>query len=154
MMAMDDSVRVVTWNVNGLLDKIKRGAVLRYAKRLGADILLLQETHMLGTKLPFLARYGYTQVFHAGFSRGSRGVAILIRGSVPLVVTKVTRDRLGRYVLVSGSMGGHPYTFCSVYAPPPLTSTFLESISRLLSEVQEGILILGGDRKSVCRERV
>ena len=46
MAVMDDSVRVVTWNVNGLLDKIKRGAVLRYAKHLGADILLLQETHV------------------------------------------------------------------------------------------------------------
>ena len=144
MVTMDDYIKVVTWNVNGLLDRIKRGAVLRCAKRMGADVLLLQETHMLGTKLPFLARYGYTQVFHAGFSRGSRGVAILTRGSLPLVVTKVVQDRLGQYVLVSGSIRGRLYAFCSVYAPPPLTSTFLENITRLLSEVQEGALNLGG----------
>ena len=142
---MDDSIRVVTWNVNGMLDKIKRGAVLRYAKTLGAGILLLQETHLMGTKLPFLARYGYAQIFHAGFTRGSRGVAVLVRKDVPLVVSKVTQDRLGRYILISGSMGGRLYTFCSVYAPPPLSSTFLEIMSSLVANVQEGLLIMGGD---------
>ena len=116
---MADFIRVVTWNVNGLLNKIKRGAVLRYAKTSGAGILLLQETHLMGDKLPFLARYGYTQIYHAGFTRGSRGVAILVRRDVPLVVTKVSQDRLGRFILVSGCMGGRLYTFCSVYARPP-----------------------------------
>ena len=47
-------VDVLTWNVNGLLDWIKRGAVLRYFKRLGTAVAMLQEMHLMGTKFAFL----------------------------------------------------------------------------------------------------
>ena len=70
---------IITWNVNGLLDRIKRGAVLKNLKRLGPGVALLQETHLLGTRCSFLARLGFDRVFHAGHSRGSRGVAILLK---------------------------------------------------------------------------
>ena len=76
-------------------------------------------------------------------------MAILIRRGVPLVVSRVVHDRLGRYVWISGSMGSRPYTFCSLYAPPPLYSTFLEIMSLLVADVQDGMLILGGDWNAV-----
>ena len=49
---------LLTWNVNGLLDKIKRGVVLKHTCRSNPDIALLQETHLLGHNTPFLARMG------------------------------------------------------------------------------------------------
>lgn len=39
-------MRIVTWNVKGLRSAGKRYMVLRYLKRLGADVALLQETHL------------------------------------------------------------------------------------------------------------
>ena len=117
-MTMAEYVHVVTWNVNGLLDKIRRGAILRHAKRLGADILMIQETHLMGNKTPFLARYGFSQVYHAGFTRGSRGVAILIWRHVSLKMDTVQTDRLGRSIMISGVREGRPCSLCCVYAPP------------------------------------
>ena len=116
---MADTVYVAMWNVNGLLDKLKRGVVLRHAKRLGVDVLLLQETHLMGNKAPFLARFGFSQVFHAGFTRGSRGVAILVRSHVPLKVDSVSADRLRRYLMITGELERGPCSFCCIYSLPP-----------------------------------
>lgn len=81
-------LRIVSWNISGVLDQIKQGAVLRQAKRYGADSLMLQETHLSCTKAMCLLRYGYAQVFHAGFTRGSRGVAVLIHKLGPYIHSK------------------------------------------------------------------
>ena len=39
---MKDSIKFLSWNVNGLGDKIKRGDVTQYIKRKGPDVVLLQ----------------------------------------------------------------------------------------------------------------
>ena len=68
--------QVITWNVNGLLDVIKRGAVLRSLKSMGPAVAMLQETHLLGSKCNFLSRLGFDRSYHPSFIRGSRGAAI------------------------------------------------------------------------------
>ena len=71
------AISVMTWNVSGL-DKMKKEAVLRAAHRAEVDILLLQETHLMGNHAPFLAWAGFGYAYHSGFVRGSRGEGILI----------------------------------------------------------------------------
>ncbi|KAJ1181483.1 hypothetical protein NDU88_006690 [Pleurodeles waltl] len=56
-------------------DHIKRSVVLCFAKCKSPDVLLLQKTHLLGTRFLFLSRYGYGCVYLAAYSRGSHGVA-------------------------------------------------------------------------------
>ena len=66
-------LKVLLWNVNGLNDRLKRGAVLSYVKRMTATVIFLQETHMLGTRCPFLHRYGYDSLpcgVHKGLNWG------------------------------------------------------------------------------------
>lgn len=111
-------IRIVSWNVRGAPDKIKRRSSLRQAKRYGGDILMLQETHLLGTKVPCLLRYGFAQAFHAGFTRGSRGVAILVHKRVPYLHNKSWVDTQGRYLFIQGTIYGEQITLGSIYAPP------------------------------------
>lgn len=113
------TLHIMTWNVNGLLDKVKRTAVLRYAQRHMVDLLLLQETHLVGHRCPFLARYGFGEVWHAAFSRGSRGVAILARHGLPFVVRKATHDPNGCFMILEGNFGDQPLHLLSVYSPHP-----------------------------------
>ena len=108
---------VMTWKVNGLLGRIKRGAVMRYLKRKGPAVALLQETHLLGTKCSFLGRLGYDRVYHAGFTRGSRGAAILLHRSLTLTVGDSRWDPGGRFMVVWGLMEGRAYNLVSVYGP-------------------------------------
>ena len=92
--------QILTWNVNGLLDCIKRGAVLRYLKRLCPEVVMLQETHLMGTKCGFLGRMGFDRVYHAGYTRGSRGVAILLKQTFPFIATGSRADPQGRFIAV------------------------------------------------------
>ena len=40
------SVRIITWNVRGLNNMKKRYGIQAYAKRRGAQVVMLQETHL------------------------------------------------------------------------------------------------------------
>ena len=101
---MPHALKVLTWHVNGILNKIKRGAVLRHTHRLNPDIALLQETHLLRHNTPFLARMGYGATFYSGFTRGASGVMILIRSCIQFVCDKVWHDQLCRYIGVTGKI--------------------------------------------------
>ena len=51
----------------------------QYLRRLRPDFALLQQTHLLGTNCAFIGRGTYKLLVHAGFTSGSRGVAILVK---------------------------------------------------------------------------
>ena len=80
--------RVITWNVNGLLDKFTCSVVLKTAKLYYPQILLLQETHIMGHRCPLLTSYGYGRVYHAGFTGRSCGVAILLHNHFHIIHTQ------------------------------------------------------------------
>lgn len=143
------SLRIVSWNVRGTLDKIKRGAILKFAKRAHADVLLLQETHLMGTKALCFQRFGYTQVFHSGFVRGSRGVAILVHHRAFFIHTKTWHDTQGRYLFVYGTINGEPLVLGSVYAPPPLSWGLVEILIALWTDLPDSPTVVGGDWNDV-----
>ena len=99
----------------------------------------------MGTKCPFLGRYGYDRVYHAGFSRGSRGVAILLRRSFPLVVLGSRSDPMGRYVVIWGLLNGRACSFVCIYIPPQLHSLTFRDLGKVLLGIPPGALIIGGD---------
>ncbi|KAJ1132029.1 hypothetical protein NDU88_010359 [Pleurodeles waltl] len=99
-------MQVLSWNVNGLLDKIKRSTVFNALRRYTTSMVLLQKTHLLGTHCSMLARGGHDRVYQADFSKGSRGVAALLHRSLPIVITGTQLDPQGRYAVVSGMLGG------------------------------------------------
>ena len=137
--------QIVTWNVNGLLDRIKRGAVLSCLKRMGPEVAMLQKTHLMGTKCEFLGRFGFNRVYHAGFARGSRGVAIILKKSFPFAVLGSRSDPLGRFVAVWGKIDGEAYNFVSVYMPPHLHAQTLRDLGEIILDLPPGVLVMGGD---------
>ena len=143
------SFNVVTWNVNGLNDRIKRTAVLQFLKRHRPFVALLQETHLLGNKCPFLARFGFNRVFHSRNTRGSRETAILLHRAFPLVVAKVSPDARGCYVVVEGSLNGRHVNFVSVYVPPMMSKVTFADLTDLLSALLQGLTFVGGDYNDV-----
>ena len=139
------TTKFLSWNVNGLGDKIKRGIVSKYIKRQGPDIVLLQETHMLGNMCKALDRGGYKMIAHSGFTRGSRGVGILVKKSLPLSVTRTWSDPRGRFIIITGLLRGKGINIGSLYIPPRLHDQTLPDIGRTLLQLPEGHIILGGD---------
>ena len=44
---MTKNLGIITWNVNGILNPIKRKKCLSYLKSQGADVAFLQEVHLI-----------------------------------------------------------------------------------------------------------
>ena len=145
-------IRVLSWNVNGLGDRIKRRIVSQFLKRHSPDVVLLQETHLKGNTYRALDRGGYQIKAHAGFTSGSRGVGILIKKSLPFVIQATHTDMQGRYIAVTGMWAGQVLNILSIYVPPRLHHQLFPDLGDLLLQLPKGALLMGGDFNLVMDE--
>lgn len=78
-----ESVKVISFNVNGVLNVIKMNKILSKLRKEKAQIALLQETHMNQVDHLRLKRKGFKYVFSSSVkSKHKRGVATLISGTL------------------------------------------------------------------------
>lgn len=88
--------KLISLNVNGLLNPIKHSKILTKLKRENKDIAFLQETHMMGKEHEKLKRRGFKYVFaSSNGSKHTRGVAILISGRIIYEHILTTSDKEG-----------------------------------------------------------
>ena len=69
-------LKIISLNVNGLNNQIKRRKILLQLKRAGGDVLFLQETHL--TKKEH-SKLGKGFIYSSSYGSQKRGVAIIIR---------------------------------------------------------------------------
>lgn len=97
-------LNLISWNVRGLNSPVKRGKVYAHLKKLGAEIVFLQETHIKTTTKFSIKAPWMSQVYQSNFTNKARGVAIVIKKSVPFVHKQTIKDRNGRYLIVCGEI--------------------------------------------------
>ena len=145
-----NKIVLISLNVNGIKNKIKRHKILLYLKSLNCDIAMLQETHLNVTEAKKLRQNWVGQLFSSPGGKASRGVSILISKNMPFKSSSVHVDQEGRYIIVSGWLQNEKVTLVNVYAPNILQSKFFASLCPTIARSTEGPLIIGGDFNSVC----
>lgn len=148
----DVGLRLISWNVNRLGDKIKRGIVLQFLKRHSPDVVLLQETHLKGNVCNAMSRLGYHLTAHFASTSGSRGVGIMLRKSFPMTIDQTHTDPEGIFAVLSGTLEGQRLHLQSIYAPPGLQAPTFTDLGKLLLELPEGRVIIGGDFNSIVSD--
>lgn len=139
-------INIISYNVNGLLNPIKRNKVLTKMKREQAQIVYLQETHLDLKEHEKLKRLGFTNMFSSSYKSGRRrGVAILVSGKLQFEKVFEKSDREGRYILIRGHIEGIPITLMNIYEPPGSDINFFKSVVDLMVSETVGLLICGGD---------
>lgn len=121
------TLTVISFNVNGILNPAKRRQVLTKMKRENAQIVLLQKTHRTAQEHEKLKMMGFSRVYPSSYKSGHRrGVAILTSNQIPFeLVSKIT-DKKGRYTVVTGKIFYVNITICNVYAPTSSDFFFLQ----------------------------
>lgn len=148
-----DKLTLVTYNIHGLNHPIKRKKVLSQLKKMQCSIALLQETHLTDTEHNKLRREWVNLVYSASNGK-TRGVAILISKTLPFCTEKVIKDKIGRYVMVIGKVGGIEISILNIYAPNEYDSAFFRDIANIVADNTKGLLIMGGDFNAVQNGRL
>ena len=77
------AIKIATYNVNGLVNPIKRSKILTKLKRDKVEVEFLQETHLSDIEHTKLKRMGFKYQFSSSYANGyRRGVAILISNKI------------------------------------------------------------------------
>lgn len=140
-----NSAKFVSWNCKGLNGAVKRGNIMAHLRKLDADIIFLQETHLKNDDRFRLRGRWVEHVFHSSFNFKSRGSAIFIKKNIPFISNKVISDIRGRYVIVVGKLYNTPVVLASIYAPNVDDEQFMSLFLDTLPNLDTHYLIMGGD---------
>uniref|UniRef100_A0A8C0NYU4 RNA-directed DNA polymerase n=1 Tax=Canis lupus familiaris TaxID=9615 RepID=A0A8C0NYU4_CANLF len=144
MMTLNSYLSIVTLNVNGLNDPIKRRRVSDWIKKQDPSICCLQETHFRQKDTYSLKIKGWRTIYHSNGPQKKAGVAILISDKLKFTPKTVVRDEEGHYLILKGSIQQEDLTILNIYAPNVGAAKY---INQLLTKVKKYLdnntLILG-----------
>lgn len=137
-------IKISSWNCRGLqkLEKVKQ--VMTRVKSMHSDIMLLQETHLLSSQEAKIRRRWQGSMYSAPFTSQARGVMILIHKSIPFHVTRVIKDKAGRYIILQGTLITEKIILINIYAPNIDDPKFFHNLF-LTATSLSGSFIIGGD---------
>lgn len=148
-------LNLITYNIKGINNPIKRKKVLGQLKKMQCSIALLQETHLSEIEHRKLKREWVDQVYSSSDGKSKkRGVAILFSRSVYFHCEKVFQDTEGRYVMVIGNIAGLKVTLLNVYAPNEDCPHFFKKLANLVADHGDGFFLMGGDLNCVLNSRI
>uniref|UniRef100_A0A3B3UUW9 exodeoxyribonuclease III n=1 Tax=Poecilia latipinna TaxID=48699 RepID=A0A3B3UUW9_9TELE len=118
---------LMSWNVKGLNNVIKRKKILSFIRAKNCQIVFIQETHL---SLLESYRLGAGRVGFVGAGCGSsnRGVAILIDRRLQFKCLKQSMDKEGRMLLMLCEIQGYNI-LANVYAPNEITPLLYTTIT-------------------------
>ena len=100
MMTLNSYLSIVTLNVNGLNDPIKRRRVSDWIKKQDPSICCQQETHFRHKDTYSLKIKGWRTIYHSNGPQKKAGVAILISDKLKFTPKTVVRDEEGHYIIL------------------------------------------------------
>lgn len=145
---MANRIKVISLNVRGLRNQVKRRSIFSYLKNQKATLYCLQETFSKeDDEKIWSAEWGGQIIFSHG-SEHSRGVCILLSVNSGFSLSTVHADRDGRYIIVKVNIGDEQLFVINIYAPNKGAEQelFIRSLgANLISKTDITKIIITGD---------
>lgn len=149
------NISLLSLNINGLNNPVKRGKVILKMRKVKAQIIFLQETHLSKKEHEKLKKFGYRKTYYSTCRQSrKRGVAIMIQNAVNFECLKEINDDEGRYVIVKGKLENKMITLVNVYAPPESDKHFFKALFSIISSEAEGIMMCAGDFNVILDHKI
>ena len=141
---------VLSLNVRGIRDLNKRKSIFTWTRNQKADIIFLQETFSTPDVFDSWKFQWPGDMYYSHGSNHSKGVLVLIRGTLQFELKSVKKDSHGRFVIVEALVQDSPVLLINIYAPNNTYDAidFYESLRTTLLESdydQDYKFIMGGD---------
>ena len=139
---------ILSLNVRGIRDQLKRRSIFAYLKDHSPKIIFLQETYSEPSdEMIWKSEWG-GEIFFSHGTKHSKGVCILIHPSMRGKIDYVFNSNTGRMVLIAMEFNSLKLSLCNVYAPNNQSEqlNFLQELNNVLIDKSElSTLIVGGD---------
>ena len=139
---------VLSLNVRGIRDQIKRRSIFSYQKDQKANIYFLQETYSERADENIWRNEWGGALFFSHGTTHSKGVCILINPFAQPKVEYYYANDSGRIVLITITLNGQKLSLCNVYAPNDQVNQlqFMQELNNCIIDKSElTSLIVGGD---------
>ena len=145
-----DNCSVLTLNVRGLRNQLKRRSIFSYLKDQNCQFYFLQEIYSEPNDEKIWKSEWGGDIFFSHGSTHSKGVCILINPSLSLAspIEKSSKDQEGRIVSINLTLEKVNFSLCNVYAPndSQQQQVFLHNLNEyLMYNMDVENLIIGGD---------
>ena len=145
-----DSLKLLALNVRGLSIFRKRRAIFTWCRKQKADLIFLQETHSTkNDECKWKKEWGSEIIFSHG-SSNARGVAVLIKSSLDIVIQHKLLNSNGRSITLKVKIKDKNYLLVNLYGPNKDAEAvrFYQNLSATLREIDpdsDDNIIIGGD---------
>ena len=141
--------KTISFNVRGLNNRKKRRSIFKWIKQKRLDICFLQETFCTTRVENIWKNEWGGQIILSNGSNHARGVAILIKPGFDAQIMKVTKDDIGRMLLVDMKIQDTTFQLMNIYAPNSELNQlhFYNYIKNTLKNTvkPENNILIGGD---------
>ena len=140
-----DGLKVVTNNVRGLNDLVKRKQTFEFFRKLNADIIMAQETYSSKNKQKIWRSQWGSEIYFSHGNSNSKGVAILMSKNLDYKLLKTVKDQDGRKLLVLIEHNDVKILLVNIYAPNDDDPSFFVEVMEAVSEFEYDMVVWGGD---------
>ena len=149
MESIGNIIKVLSVNVQGLQDRIKRADVIDYMQLKNPDIICLEDTHWVGKNYDDIRRLWPGEVVIHGKKTNSRGVAILFGKDFEYKIENKFTDEIGNLLSLDICTNNIKIKLIVVYAPNNDDPLFFETINTLVQENNHDYALICGDMNLV-----
>ena len=143
-MTLNSYLSIVTLNVNGLNDPIKRRRASDWIKKQDPSICCLQETCFRPKDTYSLKMKGWRTIYHSKGPWKKARVAILISDKLKFIPKTVVRDEEGLYIILKGSIQQEDLTIVNIYVPNVGCAKYIHQlITKVKTYLDNNTLIVG-----------
>lgn len=154
-----NSLKIVSLNVRGLRNNIKRKALFLFLRKTNPNIILLQEMHSCDSDNKFWKSQWGDQAYFCHATHHSAGVALLFNKFTGDILETYSADS-GRWCIVLCKLDNALFIICNVYGHngiPQARTMFTQVLSKireLQSKNKAAFLIIGGDFNDAPNDRI
>lgn len=138
------ALNVLSWNTRGMNSPTKRCLVFQFIKSYNPHICVLQETHLMGSRILSIKKPWVGYHYYSTHSNFARGVSVLLK-SLPFQLLDLAPDTDGRYVIIHAKIYSLTWTIVGLYLPPPASLLLLNQITSKMAEFASDNNVIRGD---------
>ena len=146
------SLCILSLNVNGIRNYLKRRAIFNYC-RSRAQLICLQETHSCkNDEVGWELEWG-NKIYFAHGETNARGVCVLIKRGLDIQMVETSSSPEGRYIIMEATYNYHTFMIANIYAPNnDCPSFFGKLFNTVINNADDKIII--GDYNTVLDKQV